>query len=204
MIALLSECFARGELTVEEFEDRVTSVHGAETQQALRDVAADLSPAELAEHVMPLPLALEAPKEGSAVAIFGGSKRKGAWAVPRRLRVLAVFGGAELDFRDAQLPAGIVEVDVTAVMGGVEIIVPPTLQVDVGGTAILGGFEELYRVPSGPQGEVPRLIIRGLAFMGGVQIETRLRGESPREAHRRRRRERREGRRGHRHRGGAA
>lgn len=190
MIALLSECFSRGELTVEEFEDRVTLVHSVESEQALRDVAADLSPAEVGAQVPPLPLALDAPREDSAVAIFGGSVRKGAWAVPRRLRVLAVFGGADLDFRDAQLPAGVVEVEVTAVMGGVEIIVPPTLQVDVSGTAILGGFEHLYRVPAGSQGDLPRLVIRGLALMGGVHIETRLRGESSREAHRRQREER--------------
>ena len=191
MIALLSECFARGELTVEEFEDRVTLVHSVETAQALQDVAADLSPAELSALIPPLPLALECPKDGSAVAIFGSSVRKGAWAVPRRLRVVAVFGGAELDFRDAQLPAGIVDVDVTAVMGGVDIIVPPTLQVDVNGSAFFGGFEALHRIPAGAIGDIPRLVIHGLAFMGGVQIETRLRGESSREAHHRRRKERR-------------
>jgi hypothetical protein len=42
-----------------------------------------------------------------------------------RLKVLALFGGVLLDFREARLLPGVTEVHVVAVMGGAQLIVPP-------------------------------------------------------------------------------
>ncbi len=75
-------------------------------------------------------------------------------------------------------------------MGGVQIIVPPTLQVEASGFAIMGGFEPVDRVPDNPDPATPVLRIRGFAMMGGVVIEMRLPGESEREARKRRKLER--------------
>ena len=58
------------------------------------------------------------------------------------------MGGATLDFREARLPEGEVEIRVGALMGGVEIIVPPTLAVESNGAAIMGGFEHVDRAPA--------------------------------------------------------
>ncbi|MDQ3450597.1 MAG: DUF1707 domain-containing protein, partial [Actinomycetota bacterium] len=38
---------------------------------------------------------------GPAIAIFGAATRKGSWVVPRRFQAFAVFGGVEIDLRDA-------------------------------------------------------------------------------------------------------
>ena len=77
-------------------------------------------------------------------------------------------------------------------MGGVQIIVPPGLAVEVNGTAIMGGFDHLERAPPTPDPDRPVLSISGFAMMGGVHIETRLPGEDERGSRRRQRRERRE------------
>jgi hypothetical protein len=74
----------------------------------------------------------------------------------------------------------------------VEIIVPPNLPVEADGVAIMGGFAHVDRAPADPDPAAPMLRVTGLALMGGVHIEMRLPGESPREARKRRRRERRE------------
>jgi hypothetical protein len=111
--------------------------------------------------------------------------------VPRKLNVMTVMGGAKLDFREARLPEGEVEIRVGALMGGVEIIVPPTLAVESNGAAIMGGFEHVDRAPVALEPGSTVLRITGLALMGGVSIETRLIGESSRQARRRRKRERR-------------
>ena len=76
-----------------------------------------------------------------------------------------------LDFRDAQLGPGVTNVYVLAMMGGVEIIVPPGLRVESNGIGIMGGFEH-----SGPRVDVssgsgPILRISGVAIMGGVEIK---------------------------------
>ena len=58
---------------------------------------------------------------GRVIAVLGGSSRKGSWEPPARLRVPALMGGVELDFREANLLEGETVVDVLAVMGGVTI-----------------------------------------------------------------------------------
>lgn len=111
--------------------------------------------------------------------------------VPRKLQVTAIFGGAELDLREARIPAGTVDVQITVIFGGVHIVVPPTLSVEINGSAIMGGFPQMNRAPVAPDPSVPVLRIHGTAIIGGVNVETRLPGESRLMAHRRRRRERR-------------
>lgn len=191
-IALLSDSFAQGELEMEEFEERVTLAHRAEATEELAALLADLSqpPSELATGPTQ-EIAGDAPERGEAVAIFGGTRRDGTWLVPRRLHVTAFFGGVNLDLRTARLPPGSIDLDVSATFGGVQIIVPPTLSVEMHGTAIFGGFEQMERASSAPDPYVPVLRIRGRAIFGGVSVETRLPGESSMQAHRRRRKERR-------------
>src|SRR5262249_14786492 len=92
--------------------------------------------------------------------------------------------------REARLPPGIVEIRVFALFGGVQIIVPPDLAVEVSGSAIFGGFAEVNRAPPQPDPDRPTLRGDGVAIFGGGQIETRLGGESDRDARRRERKER--------------
>jgi hypothetical protein len=94
-----------------------------------------------------------------------------------------------LDFREARLPPGETHVSVFILMGGVQIIVPPELAVETSGMAIMGGFEHLERAPAVADPERPVLRVTGFAMMGGVAVETRLAGESERDARRRRRKE---------------
>jgi hypothetical protein len=91
--------------------------------------------------------------------------------------VKAIFGGAQVDLRDAIFPGSVVEMEVKAVFGGVQIIVPPNLAVECHGVAILGGFESLNRTPANSDPSSPLLRVRGRVVFGGVQIETRLPGE---------------------------
>jgi hypothetical protein len=102
------------------------------------------------------------------------------------------MGGAHLDLRDALLPPGTIEVRVAALMGGVEIIVPPNLAVEAEGVSIMGGFDHVDRAPAEPDPGAPLLRVTGLVLMGGVHIEMRLPGESSRDARKRRKRERRD------------
>jgi hypothetical protein len=183
---------------MDAFEERVDIAHRAQSAEELVQLTADLSPPSNAPVKMTVETALAPPATGEAIAIFGGVERVGRWPVPRRLRTVAVFGGVVMDLREAQLPAGRVDVDVRVVFGGLQIIVPPNLAVEVHGSAIFGGFENVDRVPATPDPAAPVIHIHGTAVFGGVSIETRLPGESGRVAHRRRRRELREHRHKHR------
>ena len=120
------------------------------------------------------------------MAIFGGVERGGTWTLPRRLNAFAILGGMVLDLREALLLPGVTEIHVVAALGGAQLIVPPSLSVEVSGTAIMGGFAHVDRVPAQSDPDRPVLRVHGLALMGGVAVETRLPGESEQQAHRRR------------------
>jgi hypothetical protein len=108
---------------------------------------------------------------GRVVAVLGGSSRKGSWEPPARLRVLALMGGVELDFREANLLEGETVVDVLAVLGGVTIIAPPDVDVEAGGTGFLGGFQGVSNRAN--EVDAPLLRIQGLAVLGGVDVKVK-------------------------------
>ncbi len=190
-IARLSDAFAHDFIEVDEFERRLALAHRADSGSEIdRLVAALTAPASPSAVIVPAtaqPI-LEGARgmereSDSMLAVFGGVERRGTWTLPRRLRARAIFGGIVLDFREALLLPGVTEVHVVAIMGGVQLIVPPTLSVEVSGAAVMGGFGHVERIPVRLDPDRPLLRVRGLAIMGGVSVETRLPGESEAAAH---------------------
>lgn len=187
-------------LSLEDFEQRVDAAHRARTRDELEAVLDGLPGPATAPPVATAgerPAGALAERGASQIiaAIMGGASRAGRWVPAERTTVFALMGGAELDFREARLPAGVTEVVAVAIWGGVEIIVPPDLNVEIGGTAIMGGFEQTEDAHFEPDllpAEEPRTLrITGLALMGGVEIKVRYPGESERDARRRRKEDRR-------------
>jgi hypothetical protein len=82
----------------------------------------------------------------------------------------AVFGGVELDLRDAQLAADGAVLDATGLFGGVEITVPPTWRVRTDGPVIFGGVDNPATRGPLPEG-APELRVRTLVAFGGVEIK---------------------------------
>lgn len=206
-IDALCEHFANDVMSVEEFERRVDVAHKASTQEEIRALLQDLPGGEVAtapQHnptaSAPAPVrrefgvtaAAHVKEQAFVVACMGGATRKGRWTPARKNFAVAVMGGTQLDFREAVFGPGLTEVQVFAVWGGVEIIVPPGLRVESHGIAIMGGFDHVSDVPPPEDMDVPTLRINGLALMGGVEVSVRHAGESARDARRRRKLERKE------------
>ncbi len=189
--------YAGDNLTVEQFEARVDASYQATTEQQLKALTSDLpvlhgatdvAAAATGATITTVP-AHTVSKRSFQLAVWGGSRRQGAWRPGRHHFSFSVMGGSELDFREAQLPAGETEVTVLNLMGGTTIIVPPGLAVKSHGFALMGGFDGLDQLGD-PAPDAPSLTIKGLALMGGISIEVRGPGESHRDAKRRRRAER--------------
>lgn len=184
VLAQLSDAFAKDELGLEEFETRVDSAYQASTEAGLFALVKDLTPrTELV--VAPAPVAaLAVPPSAVSraprvLAVLGNVERRGRFQVPDGYRATSVLGNIELDLRDVAFLDGVTHLHVRAVLGNVEIIVPPHLPVECEGNGILASFAALNRVPAeGPEGG-PILRIIGSALLGNVEIRTLPRGVSP-------------------------
>ena len=107
-------------------------------------------------------------------AIFGGVERRITARDFRGGRVSAVFGGVELDFRDADIEGDEAVLEVDAIFGGVEIRVPETWRVEARGQTLFGGYSDTSRVSVAGDANGPKrktLIITGTALFGGVEIK---------------------------------
>jgi predicted membrane protein len=79
----------------------------------------------------------------SHYAVLSGLERKkGTWQLSSESYV-AILGGIELDISLAELPAQETHLDLTAILGGIEIKVPRDLTVICEGQSIFGGVEQL-------------------------------------------------------------
>ena len=72
---------------------------------------------------------------------------------------------------------GVTDLRVFTICGGVEIIVPPGLNVESHGVALLGGFDHVADSVHSPDPHAPTLRITGVALMGGVDVRVRHPGE---------------------------
>lgn len=194
IVQVLSAHFASDQLTLTEFERRLERAYALASPDQLESVLADLPPisagvALVTASAPALAPSTEVPPRGAIFAVMGGAERGGSWIVPRQLKVVALMGSAELDLREARFGPGITEIEVFAIMGAVGIIVPPGIRVESIGAAIIGAFELKAGDAAALSPAHPVLRLSGLAVMGGVETETRLPGESAKEARRRRRRE---------------
>ncbi|NJP72707.1 DUF1707 domain-containing protein [Streptomyces sp. C1-2] len=205
----LRDAVAEGRLDMAEFEERLDAAYRARTYGELTPLTVDLpAPGGPAATV---DMAKRARGDGSwgerivggaegtsqwGVAVLSGFQRKGRWTVPRRFHSFAFWGGGEIDLREAYFADREVVINCVAIMGGVNVVVPPGIEVVVRGIGIMGGFD--HREEGTPaQPGAPRVVVTGFAFWGGVGVErklTKAERQRVREERRRERLERRENR----------
>lgn len=187
----LAHSFAHDEIGMEEFERRLAVVDEAKNVTALEELVADL-PSVAARNHKPASRAPEAAatlpglsaQESALVApstevraLFGSTSRRGIWRVAKKMDVAAVFGSVEIDFREAALDRGLMEIAVSCWFGSIEITVPPDVNVIVETSARLGSVDDKHEPV---QGGMPKatLRVRGAVTFGSLEIRTRLPGES--------------------------
>jgi hypothetical protein len=104
-------------------------------------------------------------------AIFSGFKQKVTQDDFRGGYVSAIFGGGELNLRQAGMEGDSAVLEVSAIFGGVEIKVPRNWQVVAQGTGVFGGFADETEQPRSDTPGLKRLIVKGEAVFGGVAIK---------------------------------
>jgi hypothetical protein len=174
VIDKLKYAYANDLLEEKDFEKRVeiatSTRHRHELELLIDDLPAETEkPPEGGTDTAGVTINRGKVKESSAlVGVFSGIEKKGVWRPSRNTKIVAAMGGVDLDFTHAQMPPGVTEINIFAMMGGVEIVVPPGINVDAHGFAFMGGFEDRCHNREIPG--APTLKIRGFAFLGGIEI----------------------------------
>jgi len=166
---LLTEAAASGTLRLSDYEDRLTRAYAAQTHDELDRLSADLPGAVTRGRsgpCRPAPSTL-------LLAILSGYERRGRWNVPRRLTTFAFWGGGVVDLRYADFTSPEVEIHSYSIMGGQTIVVPPEVNVDLRGVAVMGSFDQTIAGEGSPG--APCVRIRGFSLWGSVAVKRKKR-----------------------------
>lgn len=169
---LLTDAAASGTLQLNEYEDRLARAYAAQTYDELDRLSADL-PGRVTQgqgglcHPAPSTLLL---------AILTGFERRGRWNVPQRLSTFALWGGGIVDLRYADFTSPDVEIRCYSIMGGQTIVIPPEINVDLGGVGVMGTFDQT--VTDGGSPGAPRVRIRGFSLWGRVSVKRKKRNDT--------------------------
>src|SRR6266700_3052786 len=149
---VLREAHAEGRITVDELDERLTSVYSAKAFADLVPVTRDLPATRDAA-------AAATPARGRiggtarfklSLAILGGASRDGRWVVSPEYTAVATLGGIKLDMRDATFAEAETTIRAVAVMGGMEITVPEDADVEIGAFGLMGGVDHGGEGPGAP------------------------------------------------------
>ena len=174
---LLSTAYAEGRLSREEHDERIDQLMAAKTFADLLPITRDLvivgPPAPVATPQSSSRFAIDTtgqnPESDKMIAIFGGVTRKGRWRVRKNTHALALFGGMDLDLRDAIFEAPVVEFSGFWCFGGLDIKVPEGIEIQDQTAGIFGGTD--VRDVGDPSPGAPTLVIKGVSLFGGVSIK---------------------------------
>jgi predicted membrane protein len=105
-------------------------------------------------------------------AILGGGKFHLSSKELKGGNITAIMGGCKVNLRDSDFVEESMVIDVFAIMGGIELMVPTSWEVLIQGVPFMGAMEDKTSYDSNSNKALKkRLIIKGTAIMGGVEIK---------------------------------
>jgi hypothetical protein len=181
----LSAHFANDDLSLEDLERRIERVYKASNVVELDEITADLRRAVAPAALAPLGKrgsSTVAPsyqvESGRLLALMSSTRRVGRWAVPYRLDVVAVMSDTKIDFTQAVMPGGIVEVHLRVMMASCRLVVPPNMRVINEMHSVMSNVRSRADepLPGTPATlDTPVIRLTGLALMSEVKIVVRRR-----------------------------
>ncbi|HEU4618431.1 MAG TPA: DUF1707 domain-containing protein [Gammaproteobacteria bacterium] len=167
--------YGHGKLSLEAFERRLDSALDAKTHEELVGLTEDLELTidegyrERKERELGMRADAADPRDVEhMVHVFGGSNRRGMWTVAKEIHMLNLFGGAELDFSEAQFSAPTTRIKMLCIFGGATLYVPEGVEVRSKAVCIFGGIDNRASAPSPSMG--PTILVEGLMLFGGAKI----------------------------------
>jgi hypothetical protein len=152
----LREAYAKGQISHEEMDERLDQVLSARTRGDLATPLAAL-PDE------------EAGTTSTIGAATGRIKRRGAWRVPRSLKVESALGNVDLDLSKAIIEHPVVDIELRLGTGRAKITVPRDAIVEIEG--LHTGLKDARYTPRHPvRPGGPKIRITGSMGFGRLKI----------------------------------
>ena len=166
-LRVLGEHASVGRLTLDELEERSSRALAAKTRGELATLVGDL-PQEAAHDDRPAPTLAKKPVRWM-VAIMSGSHRRGRFRAVGSINAVSIMGGDDIDLREAEIEGGELTINLFTFMGGANIYVPDSIELDVGGFSLMGGNTEIG-AERPPRPGAPVIRLRAWNLMGGATI----------------------------------
>ncbi|MFE5627715.1 DUF1707 domain-containing protein [Streptomyces virginiae] len=165
---ILGDAVAEGRLTAEEHSERLDTLYAVKTVGELEALVRDL-PAPGGAHAPSSYAGAPGQAAETLVAVCSSSSRKGRWRPGAHTRAVSVMGDITIDLTQAVFEQQVTEINVTCVLGNVEVLVPENVTLRGYGSGILGNFEVrgMSRGETDPQ--APVVIVRGFSLLGNIE-----------------------------------
>ena len=152
----LQDAYAEGHISREEMDERLHRALTATTRGELVEALASLPEQDAGT--------------SSTIAAAGGRiRRRGAWRVPRTLKVESAYGRVRLDLPRAIIEHPVVDIELQLGTGGARITVPHDAIVEVEDLRT-GWKDTAYAPPRGSRSGGPRIRISGAMGFGRLRI----------------------------------
>ncbi|MCX5404885.1 DUF1707 domain-containing protein [Streptomyces sp. NBC_00335] len=174
---ILADAVAEGRLTPEEHSERLDSLYVLKTVAELDVLVRDLPAPGAGTRQEAAPYAVGAPAGApveTIVAVCSSSSRKGRWRPGAHTRAVSVMGDISIDLTQAVFEQQVTEINVTSILGNVEILVPENVTLRGYGSGVLGNFEVRGDGHGETDPQAPVVIVRGFALLGNIEARPKL------------------------------
>jgi hypothetical protein len=171
VVGRLERALSEGRITVDEFRQRTESAYAATTRAELEPLLADL-PADGVPRIE----IVGSRGPSSLFSVFGDVELSGGRG-PLPARVGTVLGDVRIDLRELRTDAEVIELNLSTVLGDIDVIVPEGVDAELNGWTVLGDRKtELAPVPR--LAGTPRVVVRAHAGLGDLKLRSLAPGES--------------------------
>ncbi|MEU7554263.1 DUF1707 domain-containing protein [Streptomyces sp. NPDC044571] len=174
---ILADALAEGRLTADEHAERLDSLYAVKTVGKLEVLVRDLPAPGGAAPAVPSyahahALAGSAGTAGTAetvLAVCSSASRKGRWRPGPHTRAVSVMGDIGIDLTEAVFAQQVTEIQVTCILGNVEVLVPENVTLRGYGGGVLGNFEVRGEGGAATDPNAPVVIVRGFSLLGNIE-----------------------------------
>ena len=111
--------------------------------------------------------------EFQLAALVDGRELRSRATALRGGTAIAIYGGIELDLREAELAAEVATIKCLAIFGGVALLVPDGWRVTVDGRFFFGGSELRTTPEEDLPEDAPRLHVQATTVFGGIAVRSK-------------------------------